>query len=564
MKKHLNKLLLLSLLVLTGCGDTTTTSSLETTTKDTLTTTQTNLDSSSITSSKAEINKDEVLLNKLHSELSMSFTLTIETVNKETDEAINPETFNTITYIGENEYLNEEYDSNNNLTNTCHRFKDSEGYSVIKEINVDNTQIIEEREMNYETFEDQVYDEKYKNPFLNISIDDFNKERLNEYTLNLTNFDKTYLQTIFTQYYGELNSLVFLVGDNQNINFSFISNYDPGDYSSTYYRYTANGSLLNKEDIDIPEIKLFEKSEASNILKEKINILKKQEYQFTYTIIDPDDNNISEVYEVIVNKEIYLITHTEDNITSQYGALDTENGLVEFDVLKENDLVKFLARSNPIPGRNVINTLNDFKMASEFFYLDNNSYKIHQGLNLSKHLSHFLPSTFIRDDSNSIDEKSFIMNIENDSIEINYDYSYATWHMNLTIDKLQGAVIPYQDYEIIYPTIPQSWSEMDFYQDLVSLLGNEERVNELPFIYPDLGWDITTIFPDFGFATLMGTYSTAELASDEQFNYTMDLMMAGFMIGDDLESYEKAYDDCTVVVSTAVDECDFNLYIDII
>lgn len=563
MKKHLNKLLLLPLLVLTGCGDTTT-SSLETTTKDTLTTTQTNLDSTSITTSKAEINKDEVLLNKLHSELSMSFTLTIETVNKETDEAINPETFNTITYIGENEYLNEEYDSNNNLTNTCHRFKDSEGYSVIKEINVDNTQIIEEREMNYETFEDQVYDEKYKNPFLNISIDDFNKERLNEYTLNLTNFDKTYLQTIFTQYYGELNSLVFLVDDNQNINFSFISNYDPGDYSSTYFRYTANGSLLNKEDIDIPEIKLFEKSEASNILKEKINILKKQEYQFTYTIIDPDDNNISEVYEVIVNKDIYLITHTEDNITSQYGALDTENGLVEFDVLKENDLVKFLARSNPIPGRNVINTLNDFKMANEFFYLDNNSYKLHQGLNLSKHLSHFLPSTFIRDDSNSIDEKSFIMNIENDSIEINYDYSYATWHMNLTIDKLQGAVIPYQDYEIIYPTIPQSWSEMDFYQDLVSLLGNEERVNELPFIYPDLGWDTTTIFPDFGIATLMGTYSTAELASDEQFNYTMDLMMAGFMLGDDLESYEKKYDDCTVVVSTAVDECDFNLYINII
>lgn len=299
-------------------------------------------------------------------------------------------------------------------------------------------------------------------------------------------------------------------------------------------------------------------------MKEKINILKKQEYQFTYTIIDPDDNNISEVYEVIVNKDIYLITHTEDDITSQYGALDTENGLVEFDVLKENDLVKFLARSNPIPGRNVINTLNDFKMASEFFYLDNNSYKLHQGLNLSKHLSHFLPSTFIRDDSNSIDEKSFIMNIENDNIEINYDYSYATWHMNLTIDKLQGAVIPYQDYEIIYPTIPQSWSEMDFYQDLVSLLGNEERVNELPFIYPDLGWDTTTIFPDFGFATLMGTYSTAELASDEQFNYTMDLMMAGFMLGDDLESYEKKYDDCTVVVSTAVDECDFNLYIEII
>lgn len=563
MKKHLNKLLLLSLLVLTGCGDTTT-SSLETTTKDTLTTTQTNLDSSSITTSEVEINKDEVLLNKLHSELSMSFTLTIETVNKETDEAINPKTFNTITYIGENEYLNEEYDSNNNLTNTCHRFKDSEGYSVIKEINVDNTQIIEEREMNYETFEDQVYDEKYKNPFLNISIDDFNKERLNEYTLDLTNFDKTYLQTIFTQYYGELNSLVFLVDDNQNINFSFISNYDPGDYSSTYYRYTANGSLLNKEDIDIPEIKLFEESEASNILKEKINILKKQEYQFTYTIIDPDDNNISEVYEVIVNKDIYLITHTEDNITSQYGALDTENGLVEFDVLKENDLVKFLARSNPIPGRNVINTLNDFKMASEFFYLDNNSYKLHQGLNLSKHLSHFLPSTFIRDDSNSIDEKTFIMNIENDSIEINYDYSYATWHMNLTIDKLQGAVIPYQDYEIIYPTIPQSWSEMDFYQDLVSLLGNEERVNELPFIYPDLGWDITTIIPDFGFATLMGTYSTEELASDEQFNYMMDLMMAGFMLGDDPESYEKTYDDCTVVVSTTVDECDFNLYIEII
>ena len=564
MKKHLNKLLLLSLLVLTGCGDTTTTSSLETTTKDTLTTSQPNLDSSSITTSQVEINKDEVLLNKLHSELSMSFTLTIETVNKETDKAINPETFNTITYIGENEYLNEEYDSNNNLTNTCHRFKDSEGYSVIKEINVDNTQIIEEREMNYETFEDQVYDEKYKNPFLNISIDDFNKERLNEYTLDLTNFDKTYLQTIFTQYYGELNSLVFLVDDNQNINFSFISSYDPGDYSSTYFRYTANGSLLNKEDIDIPEIKLFEESEASNILKEKINILKKQEYQFTYTIIDPDDNSISEVYEVIVNKDIYLITHTEDNITSQYGALDTENGLVEFDVLKENDLVKFLARSNPIPGRNVINTLNDFKMASEFFYLDNNSYKLHQGLNLSKHLSHFLPSTFIRDDSNSIDEKSFIMNIENDSIEINYDYSYATWHMNLTIDKLQGAVIPYQDYEIIYPTIPQSWSEMDFYQDLVSLLGNEERVNELPFIYPDLGWDVTTIIPDFGFATLMGTYSTAELASDEQFNYTMDLMMAGFMLGDDLESYEKTYEDCTVVVSTTVDECDFNLYIDVI
>lgn len=65
--------------------------------------------------------------------------------------------------------------------------------------------------------------------------------------------------------------------------------------------------------------------------------------------------------------------------------------------------------------------------------------------------------------------------------------------------------------------------------------------------------------------TLIGEFSSAELASDTQFDYTMDLMMAGFMMNmEDMNVYEKEYQEYTLQVETKVDETKFTLYLTLV
>ena len=137
-------------------------------------------------------------------------------------------------------------------------------------------------------------------------------------------------------------------------------------------------------------------------------------------------------------------------------------------------------------------------------------------------------------------------------------------HKVIEVTSFVGAKIPYDDYEIVHFTNPTSWAKVDFYEDLVALLGSEERVNDIPFVYPDLGWTLPMVFPDMGMATLIGEFSNEEAASDAEFGFMMDLMMNGFMMSESsLTAYEKNYGDMIVEVEAVADGTDFTININV-
>lgn len=148
---------------------------------------------------------------------------------------------------------------------------------------------------------------------------------------------------------------------------------------------------------------------------------------------------------------------------------------------------------------------------------------------------------------------------------IDYDYSYGLWRVNLVVDTFENAAIPYDNYEYVEFSDPTSWAELDFYSDLVDLLGSEERVNELPFIYPDLGYTFDMIMAELDMGTLMGEFSSEETASQALSGYIMDLVGAGFFVSmDDMNTYEKEYPEFTLQVEPQVDGTDFTLYLTLV
>lgn len=510
-----------------------------------------------------EFDAKEFLLESLHGELALEFNLTKSQINATTQEESNFVDSKMKTFIGENEFWNYE-EQDGVILNEAHYFKNAEGKAVTRKPNITNTELLEETMMDYETYEDQIFDDKYASPFKDIKEDSF-KITDNRFEVDLTKFDTEYLQTLFTVYSGEVTALVFTVDEEKEaVNFAFVAQYDVG-YGDILVNYEASGTLTSKEELGVRAIALLDKTEDHAVVDEKIELLKKQNHEFTYTLIDPDTDKVSEIYEVGVTKDMVLISHTEDDVTSEYGFMNTDKGLVSFDVRKENDKVYFDATGKAVEGQKVEDKLIDFTMASAFFTKDENVWKLHLGQGFGEYLNNFLPSALIEDNASSIDEETFKMEIDDDKMTIDYDYSYGLWHVNLVVDNFENAANPYPNYEFVEFTNPTSWSETDFYNDLVALLGNEERVNELPFIYPDLGYTSDIIIPDFDMGTLIGEFSSAELASDTQFDYTMDLMMAGFMMNmEDMNVYEKEYPEYTLQVETKVDKTKFTLYLTLV
>ena len=467
------------------------------------------------------------------------------------------------TFIGEGEYWNYE-EQNGVILNEAHYFKNSEGKAVTRKPNITNTEIFEETVMNYETYEDLVFDDKYVSPFKEVKEDTF-KISDTRFEVDLTKFDTEELQSLLTVYTGEVTALVFTVDEEKEVvNFAFEAEYDPG-YNNTLVKFEASGTLTSREELGVRTIALFDKTAAHAEIDEKIELLKNQDHEFTYTLIDPDNNEVSEIYEVSVTKDMVFISHTEDDVTTEYGYMNTEKGLVSFNVRKEDDKVYFDATGKAVEGEKVEDKLIDFSMSSAFFTSDEGAWKLHLGQGLGEYLDNFLPSTLVEEDGSSIDEETFEMVIEENKMTIDYDYSFGLWHVNLVVGKFENAANPYPNFDLVEFSDPTSWAELDFYSDLVKLLGTEERVNELPFIYPDLGYSNAIIFPDFDMGTLMGEFSSEEIASDAQFDYTMDLIMAGFMMNmEDANVYEKEYPEYTLQVEPKVDGADFTLYLNLV
>lgn len=510
-----------------------------------------------------EFDAKKFLFEKLQGDLALDFELTKYQLDTKTQEESNFEDTLMKTFIGEGEYWNYE-EQNGVILNEAHYFKNSEGKAVTRKPNITNTEILEETVMNYETYEDLVFDDKYVSPFKEVKEDTF-KISDTRFEVDLTKFDTEELQSLLTVYTGEVTALVFTVDEEKEVvNFAFQAEYDPG-YNDTLVKFEASGTLTSREELGVRTIALFDKTAAHAEIDEKIELLKNQDHEFTYTLIDPDNNEVSEIYDVSVTKDMVFISHTEDDVTSEYGYMNTEKGLVSFNVRKEDDKVYFDATGKAVEGEKVEDKLIDFSMSSAFFTSDEGAWKLHLGQGLGEYLDNFLPSTLVEEDGSSIDEETFEMVIEENKMTIDYDYSFGLWHVNLVVGKFENAANPYPNFELVEFSDPTSWAELDFYSDLVELLGTEERVNELPFIYPDLGYSNAIIFPDFDMGTLMGEFSSEEIASDAQFDYTMDLIMAGFMMNmEDANVYEKEYPEYTLQVEPKVDGADFTLYLNLV
>ena len=510
-----------------------------------------------------EFDAGEFLLETLKGEIGLFMNFRKAQVNLDTGIETNPEDTILKTYLGSEEYFNQEIKDGEVIEET-HYFKNEEGVAVTRKPSFDNSKLIDTPVMD-NTYEDAVFDDTYLSPFKDLSLGDFTVQDELTFVLNISVFNSEHIHSVCTMYSGNLTSLIFKVDkENKQVNFEYVAEFSY-EGNPNIVRYTGEGSVVSKEKIGITEVKLFEKTAESQLIDEKLALLNKQEHAFKYTIIDPDDNSVNKTYEVIVNSDIVYIKLTKDGVTSEYGFMDTEEGYIDFDVVKDGDKIQFVAKNKATQDKTVEDSLVDFSMAGEFFIFKDGQYYLRSNLGLNDYLDRFLPSTFIDKDTYSVDEETFKMDINDSSMKIEYDYSYGLWHKVIEVTSFEGAKIPYDDYEIVHFTNPTSWAEVDFYDDLVTLLGSEERVNDIPFVYPDLGRTFPIVVPDMGFAQLTGEFSSEKAASDAEFGFMMDLMMNGFMMSESsLTAYEKDYGDMVVKVEATADGVDFTIYISLL
>ena len=244
--------------------------------------------------------------------------------------------------------------------------------------------------------------------------------------------------------------------------------------------------------------------------------------------------------------------------------MNTVDGFVEFVVEKEGDTVYFNALGKEDPSKNVSDLLVDFEQTADVFAFDGINYYLETGYGLYSYLDHFLPNQGIDglDDANSVDDGSLTLTLNEDQMNLNYTTSGNLWEINVTVTQFNNAKIPYDNYIYQPFSNPTSWEEMgDFYTDLLEMM-DESLIAEIPFYYPENGWDTAMVMSFMNTAMLNVDFSTAEEADDVCFDYIMDLIMSGFMMSEtDMDTYEKTIDTTTISISAYCNENTFNLYI---
>lgn len=543
MTKKLKKyLLLVPIILLTACNQQTTSSS----------------------STKPQIEDvPQHILETLKGDLALEIDLEKSSIDKETDVKSNVEQTKMKTYISRDEYWNYEY-TDEKVINESHYFKNDAGNVSEKHISMDNQSIIEEEVLLYG--ETTVFSTQYYNPFQNLTKSRIQK--INDTTYTIADLTDTELEAIhgqLTLYYGKIATLDIIVDKNGAIDsLTYEAYYDYGDYATYLISYEFTCHFTTKQDLGVKEIKVKSHEDYHNALQEKLDLLKNQDYAFTYTKIDPEGIYEDEIFQVVVNKDIIYVHHTENEVTDEYGYMNTVDGFVEFVVEKEGDTVYFNALGKEDPSKNVSDLLVDFELTADVFAFDGINYYLETGYGLYSYLDHFLPNQGIDglDDANSVDDGSLTLTLNEDQMNLNYTTSGNLWEINVTVTQFNNAKIPYDNYVYQPFSNPTSWEEMgDFYTDLLEMM-DESLIAEIPFYYPENGWDTAMVMSFMNTAMLNVDFSTAEEADDVCFDYIMDLIMSGFMMSEtDMDTYEKTIDTTTISISAYCNENTFNLYI---
>lgn len=503
------------------------------------------------------------ILETLKGDLALEIELEKSSIDKETDVKSNVEQTKMKTYISSDEYWNYEY-TDEKVINESHYFKNAKGNVSEKHISMDNQSIIEEEVLLYG--ETTVFSTQYYNPFQNLTKSRIQKINDTTYTIaDLTDLELEAIHGQLTLYYGKIATLDIIVDKNGAIDsLTYEAYYDYGDYATYLISYEFTCHFTTKQDLGVKEIKVKSHEDYHNALQEKLDLLKNQDYAFTYTKIDPEGIYEDEIFQVVVNKDIIYVHHTENEVTDEYGYMNTVDGFVEFVVEKEGDTVYFNALGKEDPSKNVSDLLVDFELTADVFAFDGINYYLETGYGLYSYLDHFLPNQGIDglDDANSVDDGSLTLTLNEDQMNLNYTTSGNLWEINVTVTQFNNAKIPYDNYVYQPFSNPTSWEEMgDFYTDLLEMM-DESLIAEIPFYYPENGWDTAMVMSFMNTAMLNVDFSTAEEADDVCFDYIMDLIMSGFMMSEtDMDTYEKSVGDKTIAISAYCNENTFNLYI---
>ena len=543
MTKKLKKyLLLVPIILLTACNQQTTSSS----------------------STKPQIEDvPQHILETLKGDLALEIDLEKSSIDKETDVKSNVEQTKMKTYISRDEYWNYEY-TDEKVINESHYFKNDAGNVSEKHISMDNQSIIEEEVLLYG--ETTVFSTQYYNPFQNLTKSRIQK--INDTTYTIADLTDTELEAIhgqLTLYYGKIATLDIIVDKNGAIDsLTYEAYYDYGDYATYLISYEFTCHFTTKQDLGVKEIKVKSHEDYHNALQEKLDLLKNQDYAFTYTKIDPEGIYEDEIFQVVVNKDIIYVHHTENEVTDEYGYMNTVDGFVEFVVEKEGDTVYFNALGKEDPSKNVSDLLVHFDLSADVFAFDGLNYYLETGYGLYNYLDHFLPNQGIDglDDANSVDDGSLTLTLNENQMNLNYTTSGNLWEINVAVTQFSNAKIPYDNYIYQPFSNPTSWEEMgDFYTDLLEMM-DESLIAEIPFYYPENGWDTAMVMSFMNTAMLNVDFATAEEADDICFDYIMELIMSGYMMSEtDTDTYEKTIDTTTISISAYCNENTFNLYI---
>lgn len=503
------------------------------------------------------------ILETLKGDLALEIELEKSSIDKETDVKSNVEQTKMKTYISRDEYWNYEY-TDEKVINESHYFKNDAGNVSEKHISMDNQSIIEEEVLLYG--ETTVFSTQYYNPFQNLTKSRIQK--INDTTYTIADLTDTELEAIhgqLTLYYGKIATLDIIVDKNGAIDsLTYEAYYDYGDYATYLISYEFTCHFTTKQDLGVKEIKVKSHEDYHNALQEKLDLLKNQDYAFTYTKIDPEGIYEDEIFQVVVNKDIIYVHHTENEVTDEYGYMNTVDGFVEFVVEKEGDTVYFNALGKEDPSKNVSDLLVHFDLSADVFAFDGLNYYLETGYGLYNYLDHFLPNQGIDglDDASSVDDGSLTLTLNDNQMTIHYTTSLNLWEANVVVTQFSDAKIPYDNYIYQPFSNPTSWEEMgDFYTDLLEMM-DESLIAEIPFYYPENGWDTAMVMSFMNTAMLNVDFATAEEADDICFDYIMELIMSGYMMSEtDTDTYEKTIDTTTISISAYCNENTFNLYI---
>ena len=503
------------------------------------------------------------ILETLKGNLALEIDLEKSSIDKETDVKSNVEQTKMKTYISRDEYWNYEY-TDEKVINESHYFKNAKGNVSEKHISMDNQSIIEEEVLLYG--ETTVFSTQYYNPFQNLTKSRIQKINDTTYTIaDLTDLELEAIHGQLTLYYGKIATLDIIVDKNGAIDsLTYEAYYDYGDYATYLISYEFTCHFTTKQDLGVKEIKVKSHEDYHNALQEKLDLLKNQDYAFTYTKIDPEGIYEDEIFQVVVNEDIIYVQHTENEVTDEYGYMNTEDGFVEFVVEKEGDTVYFNALGKEDPSKNVSDLLVHFDLSADVFAFDGLNYYLETGYGLYNYLDHFLPNQGIDglDDASSVDDGSLTLTLNDNQMTIHYTISGNLWNANIVVTQFSDAKIPYDNYIYQPFSNPTSWEEMgDFYTDLLEMM-DESLIAEIPFYYPENGWDTAMVMSFMNTAMLNVDFATAEEADDICFDYIMELIMSGYMMSEtDTDTYEKTIDTTTISISAYCNENTFNLYI---